>query len=52
VALAEYQIAVGQLVLAAETLDGIIQGDPHGTTAAGKRARALAATAYDRLELA
>lgn len=52
VALAEVQIAVGDLVPAAATLERVVTRDPDGVTEAGRRALAVAAAAYERLATA
>jgi len=52
VALAEVQIAAGEMVPAAETLVRVIDTDPEGTTDAGRRAMAVAAAAHARLACA
>lgn len=49
VALAELKLAIGELVPAAKALKKVVDKDPKGTTAAGKRARAVAARAHARL---
>ena len=48
VALAEVQIAVGDMVPAAETLGRVIDGDPDAETPAGQRAQTVAAAALIR----
>lgn len=49
VALAEVQIAGGELAEAAQTLARVIDADPEGMTEAGQRARAVAALAHARV---
>ena len=50
VAKAELKIAIGELVPAAAILRSVIDRDPQGKTAAGRRAVAVAARAHRRLE--
>jgi len=49
VALAELKIAIGELVPAADVLARVLEGDPEGRSAAGARARAVAARAHAKL---